>query len=386
MSKVARYDIHQLGKPETTSQGFLRAPAGLTRSGIFAYRNPDGTTRVEYRPPEEVFHADSMASFEDAPVTDGHPARLLDSRTATKHAVGYVKDTPRRDGNVVASRIVVQDAAVIDAVVSGKKRGLSCGYECDYDPTPGVTPDGERYDGVQRNIRGNHLAVVKYGRAGPEATIRLDEGDAVMVTDSDPKKSPEPRTPKDKAMPVKVNLDGITYTADDQLAQAVTVSIDKLTKRIDGLETQVKEQQEQISKQTARADTAEADAKKAKERADELEKPDRVQELVKARTDLERVAGPILGDEVKMDEMDDAAIKKAVVAKVYPEAKLDDKDAVYIQASFDRAVEKADATPNPALGATRKAATTAPDTRADSITKFYADEAEAWQKPSHPTT
>jgi hypothetical protein len=58
----------------------------------------------------------------------------------------------------------------IDLVESQKQRELSCGYHYDPDMTPGVY-DGEPYDGVMRNIRGNHVAIVEEGRAGPDVVV-----------------------------------------------------------------------------------------------------------------------------------------------------------------------------------------------------------------------
>ncbi|KKL41024.1 hypothetical protein LCGC14_2367830, partial [marine sediment metagenome] len=42
------------------------------------------------------------------------------------------------------------DADAIRNIEAGKVQ-LSCGYSCDFDPTPGEI-DGEKYDGIQRNI------------------------------------------------------------------------------------------------------------------------------------------------------------------------------------------------------------------------------------------
>jgi hypothetical protein len=58
----------------------------------------------------------------------------------------------------------------IDNVENQSKRALSCGYSYDADMTPGVF-EGQAYDGVMRNIKGNHLALVKDGRAGPEIIV-----------------------------------------------------------------------------------------------------------------------------------------------------------------------------------------------------------------------
>jgi 8-oxo-dGTP pyrophosphatase MutT (NUDIX family) len=62
-----------------------------------------------------------------------------------------------------------QDA--IDDVLSGDKRELSCGYHYVADMTPGISIDGDRYDGVMRNIIGNHVAIVEEGRAGSDVVV-----------------------------------------------------------------------------------------------------------------------------------------------------------------------------------------------------------------------
>lgn len=55
--------------------------------------------------------------------------------------------------------------------------------------SPGVTsgidgiPDGLHYDVIQRNIRGNHVALVDKGRAGETACLRMDSADAFQIED-----------------------------------------------------------------------------------------------------------------------------------------------------------------------------------------------------------
>jgi len=380
MTQVARYDFVEVRKPERTAQGFLRADAVLTRSGIFHYRNHDGSIRREYRPPEEVFHADALSSFEDAPITIDHPDRLITKENARQFTVGMVKDTPRRDGSFAVARVLVTDASAIDEVENGRRRSVSCGYECDYDPTSGVTPDGERFDGIQRNIRGNHLALVPVGRAGPGAQVRLDADDAIMVADPSAMNTPINQEIKTMA---KVRLDGVDYEAIEQLAQAITVANEKHQKRVDELDAKLKEQNAEAEKAKARADTAADEAKKAKERADAAEKPERIRDAVKARVDIERRAVAMLGEEVKLDAMDDAQVKRAIIEQIYPEAKpkLEGASAEYLQARYDSAIEEFDKRPNEGLGELRRDATSA-ETRTDvakSREKFYADEANAWQ-------
>jgi hypothetical protein len=68
--------------------------------------------------------------------------------------------------------------AVAD-IESGRKQQLSCGYRYRADMTPGVAPDGTRFDGVMRDIFGNHLSQVELGRAGADVVV----GDSVMGMD-----------------------------------------------------------------------------------------------------------------------------------------------------------------------------------------------------------
>jgi len=176
---VTRYDVAELGAIETTPQGFIRAPAYLTRAGVLDYRRPDGTVRRELRPPSAVFNADSLATLAAAPLTDLHPAEMVSPKNVRKLAIGHVSDDVRQDGQHVAARVTVQDADAIAAVQAGDRRELSCGYTCELDETPG-THNGQHYDAVQRNIRYNHVGIgpKNWGRAGSSVALRIDAADS----------------------------------------------------------------------------------------------------------------------------------------------------------------------------------------------------------------
>ncbi len=58
----------------------------------------------------------------------------------------------------------------IEHVEDDSKRALSAGYSYEPDMTPG-TFEGQRYDGVMRNLKGNHLVICREGRAGPDIVI-----------------------------------------------------------------------------------------------------------------------------------------------------------------------------------------------------------------------
>lgn len=73
------------------------------------------------------------------------------------------------DGRVWSS-LRVFDQEGIDYIESEKMRELSAGYAYDADMTAG-TFNGVPYDGIMRNIHGNHVAIVERGRIGSDAII-----------------------------------------------------------------------------------------------------------------------------------------------------------------------------------------------------------------------
>ncbi len=70
----------------------------------------------------------------------------------------------------VDAPLTVWDRGAIDAIEDGSFRELSCAYRYDPDFTPG-SYEGIPYDFIMRNIRGNHVALVEEGRAGPDVVV-----------------------------------------------------------------------------------------------------------------------------------------------------------------------------------------------------------------------
>jgi hypothetical protein len=67
-----------------------------------------------------------------------------------------------------------------DAIEDGERKQLSCGYAYKVDMKPG-TFEGQAYDGVMRDIVGNHVALVHVGRAGPDVSIDEDPDSAIWL-------------------------------------------------------------------------------------------------------------------------------------------------------------------------------------------------------------
>lgn len=335
MTRVLRYDIGSLRKPERTSFG-MRAEGYLTTVGVFRYRRADGSEVRELRLPEEVFDAEALASFALAPLTNNHPPVMLDASNAKQYAVGAVGEQVRRDGDMMRASLAVYDAAAIAEMEAGKTQ-LSCGYSAEMDATPGEHPVFGKYDAVQRSIRGNHVALVDIGRAGPGAHVRMDAGDAEMVGPATKEALPAPEeTPM-----VKVRIDGVEYEVSEQTAQALEKERAAAKAREDALAKERDEAKGKADKAEAHAEEMTAKAAEADKARKDAEDPARVQARVAARVALEVEARRHLGADAKLDGLTDEAVKVEVIKKLRPEAKLDGRSPEYIQARYDAAIESA---------------------------------------------
>lgn len=124
----------------------------------------DGTEKLSVeRLPEDVFSAETLASFEGKPVTYGHPTEAVNSGNFAIYSKGHVQNV-RRAGNATVADLLIQDPTLIELIKNGTVREISCGYRCDF------IEDGGRIR--QKNILGNHVAVVPQGRAGAGVAIK----------------------------------------------------------------------------------------------------------------------------------------------------------------------------------------------------------------------
>lgn len=382
---VIRTDRGELTKPVRMDNGWLRAPARLTRTGIFEYRNPDGSVRRELRLPEEVFHSDSLASFAMLPITDGHPAEPLDAENTRELQRGNVGELVRRDGDFVAASMLITAADLVGKVLTKEKVEVSCGYQCDLEEVPGEYR-GERYDAIQRNIRGNHVAIVDRGRAGPEVRVRVDRVDGVHVQPGQSQNT----SGEEPGGTVKIRIDGVEFEGTEQLAQALAREDAKHTEALAAKDTALKSTSAEVEKLKARVDSLQADLTKAEQARKDAADPAKLAEVVRARVALEKRAGEVLGAETKLDGMSEAEISVEMLKKLEPELKLDGKSAEYIQAALDIALEKRGRTDSEeALRDVRRATEVHTDgnpIRADQArAKFYEESRDAWKKPLSAT-
>lgn len=69
MITVQRFDRGELRSAVRTPEGYYLAEAYVARPGVYEYLNADGSTRRELILPEELHHADSLATLARKPVT-----------------------------------------------------------------------------------------------------------------------------------------------------------------------------------------------------------------------------------------------------------------------------------------------------------------------------
>ena len=424
-----RFDRSSLtpGNWVETPEGFLRIRATFSRSGCQTYTNPDGSKRVEYRPESEVSRPDSLLSMGGLPVTLEHPPQLLTPATARQHTRGHSGTQVEFTDGFVHGTVTVTDSEAIDEVKSGRAVELSNGYRCDYDPTPGVAPDGTRYDGVQRNISGNHHAITRKGRAGSEVRLHFDSADAddppIVAVSADLLPSlpeatpmPAPAQPTDR-----VDMNPAGKAAAKAKAEAEK-EIDP--EAMEGDDDQEKEDGYGMAKgKKTRGDSATPgrtvpwDVYKAtvddlaaaelrfdslSEQLSELEQlvaertdsapepdPERIQQLVAERVDVLEKAGELTGKRERHDGLSNREVMELALKAA--EVRIDgieDRSDEYVAARFDAAFETAAAIPY-APGAANLLArqlqglTTRKDGTGDGIAQAAAEHqqalANAWQ-------
>jgi hypothetical protein len=152
-----------------TSEGYLICTdAILARTGKQEYRkcelyNCDSMDVVLVdRPEKEVFSKETLASFENKPITVEHPNENVTADNCRDYSVGFVRDVHRgiaEGQDVILGTLVITDAKTIEEIENGEHTDLSCGYECELigDEATGIS---------QTKIRGNHVALCNEGRAG----------------------------------------------------------------------------------------------------------------------------------------------------------------------------------------------------------------------------
>lgn len=316
-----------LAKPDVTPEGYWKLDGKVARTGIQEYRDGAGNIHRELRRVEDV--KASVDGFALTPLTNGHPPTLVSPDTAHRYVAGAVGKAEYADGWVKAP-ITVWTKDAIDAIKAGRAQ-LSVGYSCEVVNEPGEY-EGQKYDSYQQNIVPNHVALVDVARAGPDARLRLDAGDAatgfgqaIEVAVASPEEEHE--------MPIKFTVDGFEVEVQDGNAKSAIERAIAAAKK-DGEDKLVIERSKADSSEKARIEAC----KLAAEHKDEREKLDATVKAMDAKMvkcdecDASGKCDNCGGTgKVKVDHLMDDAKRDAMIGRIAA------KKAVSLVALHDRA-------------------------------------------------
>jgi hypothetical protein len=383
-----RYDVAPIEKYETTPEGYLRAWATIARTGVQTYTDADGSIRREYRPEAEVASPESLTSFGGKAITFEHPPILLDAQNTKNYQIGFTGTDIVYDNGFVRAVMTITDQEAIDRIMRGDAKEVSAGYRVEFDPTPGVTENGENYDGIQKSISGNHVAVVRRGRAGPQVKLHLDRLDA-----ADPSLIPQYEEP---SMTAKVMFDGAEFEVSESVALAITkeredakMSYDMMKKKYDEMMAKASELKEDMmameKEMKGKADSAEGRADALSEEIESLKveldaaREINLDSLVEERVALIDKARVNLDSDFDFSGKSAREIMESVVKTVRGDVDLSEKSDDYVTAMFDTLSEVAKRNDSPETEELRKAVSTIANPVAGS--SYWENLTSAWKAP-----
>lgn len=259
----------------------------ISKVGVFPYYgceiSPELTADKLYyvlRPEEELSSPETIKSFDLVPLINDHEMLGAGYTPAENKGVdGVISQPYYKDGRLLGAYKIFSESMKND-ITHGKKE-LSPGYTCEYELTPGVF-NAQNYDAIQRNIRGNHVALVDEGRTGPDnrvydakrviydhKAIALDANNLKLVTEKGQEEMDKKTTAKDKAAAFKAK---IKQAVKDALGADEAIKEDVLEKVADAV---IAADAEKEAPETGKDETPD-DEEKVEDEAenpDEEEKP-----------------------------------------------------------------------------------------------------------------
>ena len=267
---------------------FGREIPGADKLGL----DPEKIYRL-WRHPDELKKA--VATFNNIPLLSIHTPDFPGD-PPREYRVGVTHSNADFDGTYLTNGLSVWDNSAIAGIETEEQEELSSSYQYVADMTPGTTPNGEVYDGIMREIIGNHVALVETGRAGSD----------VLVADSLP---PELKhMSKRKAAAIRATLKPL-LAADADLEAEVRKALLALDEA---------DKEDEKDKKTADDEDDEEDDKKKKTADDEDDEDDSDDKKKKTADDEDDEDDDKKDDKVSKTAMDsairlaaDSATKKA---------------------------------------------------------------------------
>lgn len=255
--------------------------------------------RIYYLLRDPVEMAKSVATWNKIPLLIKHIGHSSQS-PVKEYVVGTLGESAKFDPPYLDNTLCVWDGGAIAGIETDKQKELSCSYAYVADMTPGEF-EGKRYDGVMREIIGNHVALVIRGRAGADVVV----GDSQLVEQPTMKQvgiiavrtalgqylrpalaqdaTPIPlfdlvklgMTPGDVAKAAKEHYKGKFEVKTDELANLLTLARDEAEEmdEEEDEEAEDEDDEEREEREKREADEEKARDKRAKDRARKKGKP-----------------------------------------------------------------------------------------------------------------
>lgn len=210
----------------------------ISKVGVFPYLGASigapiaDKVYMVYRSAIELSDAGCVDSFKLLPWVDDHT--LLGSSDIgltppeDKGVQGTTGEQVYFSNDTLYANLKLFSQSLADSIENGKKE-LSCGYRCVYKFQPGEY-NGTRYDAIQTEIRGNHLALVDSGRMGKEVAV-MDSKNFIFTIDSKELKKMADKEPTIGEVMGHINTltDGLKGLKEgmDKMATDMKASMDK---------------------------------------------------------------------------------------------------------------------------------------------------------------
>lgn len=284
----------------------------ISKVGVFPYKGASIDPSLDrdkiymvYRPAEELSDPDCIESFKLIPWVDLHPNKLLGSKdlpnrmsAEEKGVDGVTGQEVFFDGDTLYANIKLFSDNLESKIDEKGIRELSMGYGCKYEISSGVF-SGQRYDAIQRKIRGNHLASVPEGRMGPDVAV-LDQLTFTMDA-------------KDITMPNENEEEKKMKEAADRAAKD---GYKRYSKDADEEEMRIKAEKEREAKDKMAKDAEEAEKEKEKKEGEDKKAKDKAakdaEEMSKKEKEAEDKKGmdaAIEGLRSKVETLEKGGIK-----------------------------------------------------------------------------
>ncbi len=331
---------------EIDANGFIHIKKNpISKVGVFPYlgKNIDAACEPNkiywvYRPAEELCKPETIESFKNIPFIDDHTMIGKGATPAERKGVdGNTGGDVVQEGDFLYADLHIYSDTLKRKMDGGKKE-LSMGYRVGRYEKANGTFNGQPYDFIQRDLRGNHIALVQEGRMGKEVSV-LDQGitydhmDIVEDAKQDPEhpNSAASRNPKEytesrqkaneqnrkndaeKASETYGRKKPIRDTASDSTASPAADKEGDAECNMTKDNNMDKDKEEKEAKDKMAKDAAEKEEKEKKEAADKKAKDESEEEEKKKKAEDKKAMDKKAKDE---DEMKDKEKKEGMDAAI----------------------------------------------------------------------